>query len=359
MTSFDSVLSGLASPMDFLAGFDRQKALDAGLDPAMVRKWGKVNDVYFGKTKWTAKQRKAVECARAAGFTADQLHLIEKKLNHIDDDGEKWALRFELLGVRGQYDTLERRTKEIVPAKEEPVPKNAVRISKSKQGKMRLSVVGDEHDIAALETALRKKVTAQRPASPQMYDALIDLLYKGGGVAREAPRPFVLIPLPDYVDIIEGKGDDVVLTLTNGTTMSGAEYLQRVHGEELNVGLFDAHAGPVNAYRAQRFANDKQRMLASAVSPVCVVPDCRHGADHCEVHHITPWSRGGQTNMNNLAMLCTYHNRTNDDAPWRRKRGRVVNVRGRPFWRSPRGYRAMNEPNRKGAMHQLFGPLRI
>lgn len=359
MTTFEAVLGGLASPMDFLADFDRRIALEAGLDPATVRKWGKVHKAYFGKTKWTAKQREAVAAARRAGFTADQLYLIENKLNHIGDAEEKWSLRFQLLGVRGQYETLKRKAHELVPEKEEPAPENSVRISKSKRGKKRLSVTGDEHDIAALEFALRKNISADKPASPQMYRALIDLLNKGGAVAAESPRPFVLIALPDYVDIVEGKGDDVVLALTNGTTMTGAEYLRRVHGKELNVGLFHAHAGPVNAYRAQRFANGKQRMLASAVSPACAVPDCRHAADHCEVHHITPWARGGQTNMDNLAMLCTYHNRTNDDAPQHRKRGRIVSIRGRPVWRSPRGYRVMNEPNKRGAMQQLFGPLRI
>ena len=81
----------------------------------------------------------------------------------------------------------------------------------------------------------------------------------------------------------------------------------------------------------------------------------RHAADNCEVHHIKPWSRGGQTNMNNLSVLCRYHNRTNDDDPELRNRGRIVSIRGTPVWVSPRGYPVANDVHPFGAMSLLFG----
>ena len=39
------------------------------------------------------------------------------------------------------------------------------------------------------------------------------------------PRPQLLIPLPEWVRIIRGEGDDVVLGLTDGTTITGADFL--------------------------------------------------------------------------------------------------------------------------------------
>ena len=176
-----------------------------------------------------------------------------------------------------------------------------------------------------------------------------------GGVHPAVPRPLVLIPLPDYTRIINGDGDDTILGLTDGTTITGAEYLRKHHGGDLEVAIFHPQAGPVNLYTTHRFANTKQRDLARATLTTCPVPDCRHAADNCEVHHVDAWSQGGMTNMDNLAVVCRYHNRTNDDDPHRNHRGRIRIRNGTPTWISPRGRPAPNTTHPYGAMHQLFG----
>lgn len=126
-------------------------------------------------------------------------------------------------------------------------------------------------------------------------------------------------------------------------------------GAELEVALFHPQEGAVNLYDTQRFANRKQRDLARATLPTCPVPECRHAADNCQVHHIRAWSKGGHTNMDNLAMLCRYHNRTNDDDPAKSHRGRVENILGTPTWRSPRGHLVANTVHPYGAMTLLYG----
>ena len=165
----------------------------------------------------------------------------------------------------------------------------------------------------------------------------------------------ILIPLEEHIKIMGGAGDDIILGLTDGTTMTGAEFLAKYFGADLEVAMFHPHVGAVNLYDTQRFANQKQRDLARALSPTCPVPDCRHAADNCEVHHIKAWSRGGYTDMNNLAMLCRYHNRTNDDDPTKPHHGRIENIRGAPMWRSPRGYLIPNTIHPYGAMTLLYG----
>ncbi|MDK8879211.1 HNH endonuclease signature motif containing protein, partial [Corynebacterium sp. MSK008] len=109
-------------------------------------------------------------------------------------------------------------------------------------------------------------------------------------------------------------------------------------------------------YDTERFANQKQRDMACMVSPVCAFPGCRHGAYGAEIHHVEAWKHGGQTNMDNLVPLCRYHNRVNDDDPWRKSRGRIAMIRGAPWWISPRGYHLRNTD--RGALDQLFGPRR-
>lgn len=169
---------------------------------------------------------------------------------------------------------------------------------------------------------------------------------------RAAPRPLILVPLAELTKILAQRGDETILGLSDGTTTTGAQLLNDVLPEHsLEAALFHPQAGPVNLYRAERFANRKQRDLARATSPICPVPSCICPADDGEVHHVQAWRDGGETNMSNLVVLCRYHNRMNE-VPGR---GRVRLLAGRPVWTSPRGVPVINEHHRYGAMETLFG----
>ncbi|WP_143341300.1 HNH endonuclease signature motif containing protein [Corynebacterium urinipleomorphum] len=360
MNTFDAFLASVASPLDVLAGFDRQAARDAGVKPATVDEWERVHAVYYGTTRFTRKQAHAIRIARESGKSLDQLVLIENQLKAVTPASETWRLRLALLSVHGDYNTLKRRAKTIIPDPDAdtPAPESTVRFSTPKKGKRSFTATGDDSFIAALEYALRRNLDPGRPAGPQMYEALTDILRGEGGVADAVPRPLVVVPLTEHTRILRGEGNDTILGLSNGTTMTGAEYLARFHGEDLEVAIFHPQAGAVNLYDTKRFANAKQRDLARATLTTCPVPGCRHAADNCEVHHVTAWSRGGQTNMNNLAVVCRYHNRTNDDNPNRKHRGRIEIRAGTPVWVSPRGRPAPNTTHQYGAMHLLFGKQR-
>ena len=363
------------SVVDSLADFDREVALAAGLDPRRVREWEAVHRTYFGRTKWTKWQRKALDKARTSELSIDQLAFIESRLSLIDDPSTSWQTRLSLLNFRGSFDALKRRAKKLVPDPEPAPPKNAVKFGRSRMGKRSMTVTADERLLADTEHFLRDGIDSSKPAMPQMASRLENLLRGnlgdnfGGnpdgapapatGVPHSHPRPLVLVGVPDFVSIVRGDGDEVVLGLTDGTTMTGAEFLNRfiaTADNELEAALFHPQQGAVNLYRTSRFANQKQRDLARAAMPTCSQPFCRHGADACEIHHITPWSRGGETNVANLAPLCSYHNRVNDDDPRRRQRGRIEMRRGTPVWVSPRGTPVPHMHHRYGAMTTLFGP---
>lgn len=355
MSTFDAFLeTQTSSALDTLAGFDRDAALSAGIRPKSVTEWGTVHAVYFGPTKWTAQQRRAANRARARRMSIDQLALIESQLQRVKDPRTKWEVRLELLGVRGGYEAVRRKAKELIPEKTKR-PRKQVRFSASRQGMRTMSVTAAERDLADLEHALARGIDRSRPVAEQMHDRFIELIRGGGSIPTAAPRPIIAVPMPAWCRIIRGEGDEIVLGLSDGTTITGAEYLRRHVGDELEVALFHPQEGPVNLYRGARLANQKQRDLARATTLVCPVPGCRHGADACEIHHIQAWKHGGETNLANLAPLCKYHNGVNDDDPYRKRRGRIERIRGAPIWRSPRGYPVVNGHNRYGAMHSLFG----
>ena len=377
MSSFASFLQAMSSAaLDTLQGFDAHAALNAGIDPAKVRTWAQLHDVYLRSSSSRSSSimrmhAEAAAKARHGRFSLDQLALIERRLKPLPTSRERARRRLELLDMLlerrpSSYQSFARAVREFMPINPKP-PRRGISFSRSRAGVRTMRVTANERDLADLEHALLRGLQPRTSAGSHMLAQFLRLMRGGSdaggaegavGVAHAAPRPLLLIPLPAWTKLLGGSGDDVTLGLTDGTIMSGAEFLNRYYTSSsfhLEAAVFHPQEGAVNLYRTHRHANHKQRDLARATNPVCPVPDCRHGADHCEAHHITAWRDGGETNLNNLAMLCRYHNRTNDDDAHYRRRGRIENIRGTPTWRSPRGFAVPNTHHPFGAMQTLFG----
>ncbi|GAB3074897.1 HNH endonuclease signature motif containing protein [Corynebacterium aquatimens] len=371
-----------------LSTFDAEAALTFGRSPKQVREWERLARTYYGNGKHVhghGEARRAVrEQVIAGGFSLEQLALVERKLQMLDDEGSKWALRAKLLAARCSYAALERKAKKLVPTKKK-APTPGVRVSRSIEGLRSISIVGPERDIADFEHTLREGIDENSAASPQMLSRFLSMLRSGGedaqgsgaqgfGVPTTRPRPLLLIPLPEWVKILRGEGDDTVLGLSDDTTMTATEFINEfiATGEfELEAATFHPVHGPVNLHRASRYANEKQRDLLRALMPVCPVPGCKHGADSCQFHHIKAWKNGGETNIDNLTPLCSYHNKINDDSPSspgetgarprrksRRQTGKIISRGTIPTWESPGGYAVPNLQHanyRYGAMFSLFG----
>jgi Domain of unknown function (DUF222)/HNH endonuclease len=48
----------------------------------------------------------------------------------------------------------------------------------------------------------------------------------------------------------------------------------------------------------------------------CTFPACTRPPVMCQAHHPTHWADGGQTTLDNLALLCGHHHRTIHHSPW-------------------------------------------
>lgn len=358
MSTFSEYIQ--TSALDILEGFDKQEALDAGIPADKVNLWEKAHHAYFGPTNSPSKQRQAREKARRSGFSLEQLCMIERELGRIKNNRARNKARLILLGLSGNYKALLALVKQHIATPQKP-PKTGIRFSKSKDRKRSMTLTHDEELIADIEHALTDGVDKDAPIMQQMLDRLIGILRGEDDttIPRAVRRPIVLVPVDKHLDLVRGSGDEAVFTLTDGTTVTGAELIAEGYGESLEIALVHPAEGPVNLYRTKRFANDKQRDLARIANPVCPVPGCRHGADSCEIHHITSWSNGGETNVNNLTVLCRYHNQINDDrpdrtAPTKRNPGRIERLNGERVWVSPKGYPVPNIET-PGATRLLFG----
>lgn len=86
----------------------------------------------------------------------------------------------------------------------------------------------------------------------------------------------------------------------------------------------------LNAGRTQRLFTPTQRKILFARDLGCSFPDCTMPAHWTEAHHIVPWQHGGETNINNAALLCSYHHSLLHHSDWT-----VTLKDGTPYFRAP------------------------
>ncbi|WP_085956723.1 HNH endonuclease signature motif containing protein [Corynebacterium fournieri] len=343
-------MSFVSAGVAVLADFDRDVAMAAGLSPGRVRDLARVHEAFYGPTRYTRKQAEALTLAE--GMPIDQLILIEKKLRAVDDMAERWRIRLDLVRHRGAFRTLSKRIARLINQPVKP-PAAACRFTRSRAGMRTMIFTYNERDLADVEHTLRAMIDNTTPAAAQLADALMQLLRDGDTIPQTTFRPIVLVPIANWARIHAGTGDEVTLTCTDGTTMTGAQYLQHEFGDVLEVAAFHPQHGPVNLYKAQRFANAKQKTMSKLCCPACAFPDCKHSAETTQTHHIRAWRYGGMTNMDNLAELCPFHNGVNADNH-HGAFGYINNPNGRIRWIAPNGTHVpMTTP---GAMELLFDP---
>ncbi|OAH30260.1 HNH endonuclease, partial [Corynebacterium stationis] len=253
--------------------------------------------------------------------------------------GAAWKLRAELIALEGSLEEVEAYAKKRVTEEGgDTTKKPGVRLGRVIDGLRTISITDTQRRITDLEKTLDAAIKhdEDQPRSEALLEPFWDLVEgDGSGLIKPEYRTVIAIGLEDYAKVSCGKGEDVVVALSDGTTMTGAEFINAAMegslGDKLYVGLFHPTAGPVNLYEA-RFASDKLRTLAMAENLVCPWPDCNVPADRCQVHHIDAHKHGGHTKPSNLTMLCKYHNGVNNDDPdgQRNKRRPGKPKRGKP-----------------------------
>ncbi|WP_227486177.1 HNH endonuclease signature motif containing protein [Corynebacterium aurimucosum] len=371
MNLVEAHLRSQAAGIELVAGV-------AGLSFEHLRAWGPESaarsllalfDVYFASTSFTRKQARAVAAARANGHDLPTLLLIERFAGRLKKQHQAWDLRIELCGIAGDEKAVARyarkRIRELSPP---PAPKPGVTIRRGKElSKLTLTAP------AALIEDLRPNIDEDDPVGS------FTAAFREGRLARPVAQTLAVMELPEYATILGRLGDpstprpdsaapastapippnstsdqpcadesqdnaapdlgDIVIQLSNGAKITGKELIERELAEEGLVMIVDRVKGPVELHRTQRVASEKQRIMACGEQPTCAWDRCLCGADYSQIHHITEWRHGGETNPENLTPLCKYHNAING-LPGR---GRIVRENGKIKW-VPAGPRDPREP---------------
>ena len=339
-----------------------------GLARKTANKYARLADVLFGPTDSPRIQRESVALAEERNLSLEYLEMVDKHAKKLKARGAAWKLRAELIAFEGTFEEVDAYGKQRVTEEGGDKPKQrGVRVGRAIDGLRTISITDTQRRITDLEKTLDAAIKDDdQPRSEALLEPFWDLVEgTGTGLIKPEYRTVIAIGLDDFAKVSCGKGEDVIVALSDGTTMTGAEFINAAMagslGDKLYVGLFHPTAGPVNLYEA-RFASDKLRTLAMAENLVCSWPDCNVPADRCQVHHIDAHKNGGHTKPSNLTMLCKYHNGVNDDdgprkkrkrpSPGKPKRGRMRRHRGKVRLHTPGGRLVENthDLSSKGAM---------
>ncbi len=107
------------------------------------------------------------------------------------------------------------------------------------------------------------------------------------------------------------------------------------HGELLDLG------------RKNRLFTPTQRLALTARDQGCTFPHCTIPAPWCEAHHITYWSHGGPTTINNGTLLCTGHHHLIHKDQWT-----ITTINGTPWYTPPKHI----DPHQKPQQNTYFKP---
>ncbi|PFG27843.1 HNH endonuclease signature motif containing protein [Corynebacterium renale] len=309
------------------ANKDYLKAL--GLPTTWITTLTKGHEVFFKRTRFSRYQQRCLASARKNGHTLATLAIIAGA--NFKKELHAWQVREELCRMEPDatkmYAHIRTRREALEPP---PARTPEVTTKHYSDGMASMTITGDNATIHDLRAHIHD------------YDDVEKLF--DGNLSRQPTTTTAVLTLDELDQIIDGDGEEITIRLTNGATITGADYVNRVLADRGYLMLAHPEQGPVNLYRLSRFASDKQREMAAAENPTCAWPDCNKGADFCQVHHITAWKDGGDTNMKNLVKLCEYHNSINDDARLGNGRGYIERTADGTVWISPYAYANAGNP---------------
>jgi hypothetical protein len=179
-------------------------------------------------------------------------------------------------------------------------------------GRFHLDPLGGEKLQAALEALLQAHRPAgdERTRAQQQADALVQLcdLHLGCGtlplLRRVKPQVAVKIGSADLTDPGTGQG---AADLGFGGIVSAATARQVACDAELRRYLIDPDGELLDLGRSQRLVTPGLRKAVELRDETCVFAGCAAPAHWCEVHHVIHWLFGGDTSLDNSALLCERH----------------------------------------------------
>ncbi|WP_051233464.1 HNH endonuclease signature motif containing protein [Pseudonocardia asaccharolytica] len=243
------------------------------------------------------------------------------------------------------------------PDDEPPAPVNELTLTRHR-GAPGGTLKGRFDDAAlfdAIATVLDAKAAPltgddDRPTAQRQAEALAEVcgyvldhagcVPEGGG---HRPHLNVLVRLED----LETRARSAVLDF--GGTLTPPELRMLACDAAVIPIVMNGAGQPLDVGRLTRTIPDGLRRAIAARDLGCAFPGCGRTPSWCQVHHIRPWERGGETTRDNLVMLCRVHHRMMHSSGW------VVRLcEGLPEFIPPRWIDPDQTPRRRPFPHLII-----
>ena len=161
------------------------------------------------------------------------------------------------------------------------------------------------------------------------------------GATRLLPRPSaainLVIDLPTLLSLRDGTAELVgagAIPAEVARELLDDSVIRRIIAEPTTGELLD--------YGRRTYAvPERLREFIAARDRTCRFPGCGTSAARCQVDHAIPWSRGGETNRDNLGALCIRHHQLKTHGGWSITES---DSHGGCTWVSPQGRRYEHVP---------------
>ena len=153
------------------------------------------------------------------------------------------------------------------------------------------------------------------PAWTQLAADVVARLITGGrGVDGRVPEVSVLV---DF-DTLRGDAQHagIVCELVDGTPLPPASVRRLCCDADIIPVVVGGDGVPLDVGRARRLATADQRRALAAMYTHCAYPGCHVSFEHCRIHHVTDWTHGGHTDLDQLVPLCATHHHLVHEGGW-------------------------------------------
>ena len=171
---------------------------------------------------------------------------------------------------------------------------------------------------ALIESALSRKMDElwreedprhRVTAGQRMADALSLLVTEETKDTEGRSRGARLLLIADYDAINKELRNG---RLSDGTPIPAKKIRDLACGAEILPAIFRGASQPLDLGRSRRIASPAQRIALIARDRACV--GCGASSSWCQAHHVIPWAVGGNTNVDDMCLLCSRcHHNVHDD----------------------------------------------
>ena len=146
--------------------------------------------------------------------------------------------------------------------------------------------------------------------------ALVDLVAGARARTPGGSRRAEVIVVVDAETLRDGFGPGTLAQSGRGVDLAEQAVARLCCDAVLRRVITDTRGVPIDVGRAHRTATDAQWAALRALHATCAWFGCSRPIDHCQIHHIREWERGGPTDLANLVPLCSGHHHRVHEGRW-------------------------------------------